>query len=111
MLLERRKKFNSTAEVLANSKICQFNWMYPGAKEKFPNDIEMHYVRRRYPLAAGGPLLIDEPQRPDEIEACARKGEFLRSLGFRYIAIEPQMHVDDLLIKLSEQKHDMAHVG
>jgi hypothetical protein len=98
-----KHKFLSVAEKVAQSDVCVLNWMFPGAREAFPLEPKMRSVRRYYPYAKGGPLLIDEPQRLDEEQACQRKADVLARQGFRYLILKSGMTEVDAIFELERK--------
>lgn len=97
------QQFRSISEKVAQSNVCVLNWVFPGAREEFPLEPRMRSVKKYFPYAKGGPLLIDEPQRADEIAQCERRAKILAKLGFRYLIIKAGMNEIDCQFELERK--------
>lgn len=79
------------------------NWKWPGANAMVPDGVSMDFkfVDKYYPLAKGGPLLVDEPTNdPKIVELCYEKQRVLKKLGFRHIVIEEDATLYDVMEQL-----------
>jgi hypothetical protein len=83
----RPGNFVGLAEKLAEDKLCQLNYYYPGGKEAFPVHPEMQFVGKYYPYANGGPLFIDELRNFEKTNKFHEKKAVMRKLGHRYLVI------------------------
>lgn len=90
---EKRKL--TTATKIAESEIYMRNYQWQGAREDFPHEPTLRCVDKYYPYAVGGPLLVDEPNHPREIEASKRKAEILKKRGYRFLYLTREMSEQD----------------
>ena len=63
------------------------NYPFPGAKELFPPQPQLHTVDRYYPLGKYGPTFLDEPMFPEDEKLCEQKAAPLRKMGVKYIVL------------------------
>lgn len=96
----KRDSASGLADEVAGSKLCYRHWYFSEGIGKFPHRPHMRSVGRYYPEAVNGPLLVDEPMYPHEIDDCAEKANVLRALGYRYLIIEPGDTMADIIDQL-----------
>jgi hypothetical protein len=108
-IARRRNEFSGVAERIAEHKLCELNWYFPLCDELFPFRPKMRYVRKYFPLAAGGPLLVDEPQDEAEIEECKTKAAVLKAQGHRYVWVTQLMSIEEAMIQLEAKPNDMVN--
>lgn len=96
-IAKRRSLPHSIADRIAGSTFHYRNWYYPGGREEFQQNEKLRYVDKMYPLAEGGQLLVDEPTHQFQIDYCEMKRKFLKSKGFRYIIVRPQMTLEQVV--------------
>ena len=99
-IVARRNKFSSIGEMIANDKFCYKNWMIQEVRQSHPSEPNLWYVDRMFPDAEGGKLLVDEAMKEWEIELCTKKAKILKSLGYKYLFVTPQMTVCQALEQL-----------
>lgn len=97
-----RKHYASVAERVAENSVSYRNFKYQGGMEAFPNEPTMRTVDQIYPYAIGGELLVDSPNTPSEIAACARKAAVLKKLGYRYLIVQADMDEFSAMEQLGE---------
>lgn len=104
--IEARKDLRSRAERLAGDRICVLNWRFPEAANVFPTEPWMRTVSKYFRDASGGPLMVDEPELPHQVERCKRKLPILRELGkkhgFRYVVLWPDKTEADDIMELEQ---------
>ena len=96
----KRAAFVGISDNIAQSTLAHMNWFFPKSNYLFPEEPKMRFVKKYYPLAKTGPLLVDEPSNDREIEDCKRKATVLKKAGFRYVYIAPRMTFDEVLTQL-----------
>jgi hypothetical protein len=102
-LAEKKNDLIGIPEIIANDKFCYLNWYFPKSQTMFPNHPQMRLVDKYYPRAEGGPLLVDEPVYPADIDACRVKSIALKAEGHRYLYLTPGMTVEEARKQLEEQ--------
>lgn len=95
--LERREKLIDTADKLSGNRLFFRNWMYPNAKETFPNSPELWYVNRYYTMADGGPLAIDEPETDWDRKLSEMKRPALKAAGIRFYVIDRKKTLEEMV--------------
>ncbi len=71
------------------------NWRLPRARENFPHDPLMRTVDKYFQYAKGGPLYVDEPTNPTDVERCKAKAKVAAKEKIRYCYILPEMKLDE----------------
>jgi hypothetical protein len=103
---EARLELRSRAERLAGDRICLMNWKFPEAADHFPVEPWMRTVTKYFRDAVGGPLAIDEPELPYQVERAERRRPILKELGekygFRYVILYPGKTEADDHLELSK---------
>lgn len=99
--LKARRDLMSVSDQVAEDKFVYKNYMYPGAREAFPMNVNLQSVDKYYPYANGGPLFVDEPQHKDDIKVLELKVEAMKKLGHRYLLLKPGMKHEDCLEALA----------
>lgn len=98
----RSIQLDAVIDTIADSKFHILNFKWEGAEKDFPYEPQFRHVRFYYPNAKGGPLFVDMPQLPHEIELCKRKQVLLKFRGYRYLVFSRGMSVADALEELGE---------
>ena len=77
---------------------------FPGADEAYPlvQDALCRFVSSYYPYAEGGPLYVDEPKNPTEVDRAYRRQKIMRKLKHRYVIVEKDTTYEHLLEQLGE---------
>lgn len=88
----KRKTFQSLAETVAQDAFFYANYYYEGGREIFENEPKLQTVDKYFPWAEGGPLFIDEPELPYQLDMCNKKSEVMKRLGHRYLILKPGMN-------------------
>ena len=96
-------EYQSKADRLAESTIYHRNWKWPNADDYYPLRPGMRLVDKYYPYARGGPLLVDEPEDIELIEACYYKQKILQKLGHRYVVLDKNTDIMNALEQLGEK--------
>lgn len=96
------QEFQSRAEEIAKSTIYYRNYYY--TKEHFKHDESLRRVDKYFPHASGGPLYVDEPSGPSDFNRTKIKESLMKEIKFRYLIIEENDTLFDLLQKLGEIK-------
>lgn len=100
---KKRNALITLADQIARDKTVVYkNHPWPGGAKSFPNEFKLHTVSLYYPHAEGGPLFIDEPMFPHEVETCKRKAVVMKQLGHRYAYIDRDATLDDVVLQLGE---------
>lgn len=95
MRRKRNPKIPLSDQIAHGSSFHYKNWVYPGGDKAFPYEPRLQRVDKYYPTTEWGPLLIDEPIYPFEVEECARKRKFMLEAGFRYLVIDAHTDLED----------------
>jgi hypothetical protein len=93
-------QFSKLTDIIAGDSMHFINYQIPKGLELFPMDWKMRLVDLFYPYAKGGPLYIDFPVGPAEIEKCKEKRIALNKLGARYVFILGQDTEGDIRFRL-----------
>ena len=99
-IIARRANFESVPDKLTGDKLCSINWYYPGGREAFPYKPDCRYVSRYYPNAKGGPLAIDTPNTPEELELSKLKVPHLEKAGVQFYIIDKKKTLEEMLFEL-----------
>ena len=100
--------FKSLPEQLAKSSVYHKNWYVPELRERFKYYDRMRRIDLVFPYArlnegiASVMLLVDLPQKPDDVKTCELKRAMLAELGYRYCYLEPDSSLFDALKQLGE---------
>lgn len=97
-----RQEFVTLSDQLAEHPLYHRNYKYPNGWKYFPQNSEMHQVTKYYPLAKGGPLLVDEPRTENEMVLAYEKQKVLKKSGLRHIVVEKDSTMEDLWEQLGE---------
>lgn len=100
--LGSRQDFVTMSDQIAQHALYHRNYKYPNGWKYFPANPEMHQVTKYYPLAVGGPLLVDEPRTEWEMVLAYEKQKTLKKSGLRHIVIEKDSTMEDLWEQLGE---------
>jgi len=103
-VVEINKKLDSVATKLAQDFFCHVNWKIDKSSEV---ELPFRFVQKYFPYAKGGALLIDEEKIYDNKDYYAQKTDILRGLGYRYLYIENNKTLDELVEQLNEGKNDL----
>ena len=95
----RRAQF-SVSDELAKDNFHYVGYCVQALRSTFPDSQRLWTVDKCYPYAEGGMLFVDQPQMPDEIDLCQIKALAMKKAGLRYIAITPQMSLQDAFMEL-----------
>jgi len=95
----RREKYSVTDE-LAKDLFNYVNYLVPALQSKFPDNQKLWFVDKCYPYAEGGPLYVDTPYSPQEIDICQLKKEVMRESNLRYVSITQQMDLQEAFQEL-----------
>lgn len=68
-----KERVIARASTIAGDEFVKINFYHPLLREKFPGNPKMWSVDKCYPMAKGGPLLVDEPKLDYRIQECKRK--------------------------------------
>lgn len=96
------------AAQVAGSTTYVRNWKIPRAREHFPFDPLMRSVDKYFQFAKGGPLFVDEPKTPADIERCKQKAKVAAKEGIRYCYVTLGMKIDEARKQIVEQAKGKA---
>ncbi len=96
----RRHDLVSIASQIAKDNLYEKNWPIPDGRKLFPVLAKLRFIDKRFPNAAGGPLLVDEPSDAQEVALCEVKRKYLNQMGLRYIVVTENSTVEDCLSQL-----------
>lgn len=92
----------TVSDKLAESIVYHLSWKWPESAQDFPDEPWMRHVKKHYPYAKGGALLVDEPVNEGEVHACERKRRVLEKHGYRYITLVAGKTENDAREELSK---------
>ena len=95
--------FRSFVEEIAQDRRCKVNWAYPGGEKEFKGRSQMWHVDRYFEHSQFGPLLMDRPSLPRDVEECKEKAKVLRKLGYLYLYITTEVNYGKAVEILEEQ--------
>lgn len=107
-MVKSHTEFRTTAEKLARSSIYHVHFYVPELVAKHRFNDAMQSVSKMFPFAAGGKLLVDEPEDKFEVDECKEKEKILVAAGYRYIYIEQGDKLDIAQSKLEEVDHELV---
>ena len=93
-------KFTRLPQKLAHSHFYIRNYGVQALKEAFPASAAAGTVSAYFPFAEGGPLYVDEPRHPYNIEECRKKTVVMRKAGLKYVYLEKDDTLETALQKL-----------
>lgn len=99
---ERAKSFSKLTDAVADSDMYSRNEPMPNAMELFPMDWRMRYSDLYYPYAKGGPIFIDTPSAPYEIEMCEIKYRTYSAHGVRYTYVKAEEGIAEVKARLTD---------
>lgn len=102
------KKYIGKAGDIAGSEIYSRNLRFKNAEKHFPHQPLMRTCDMFFQFAKGGPLFVDEPTTPVEINECEKKLTAMRAEGLRYVYVTQDMSVARALEQLKENTRGMG---
>ena len=89
-------------EQIAKSKVHFRNYEFNDAKKAFPYHRNLRFIEKMYPYALPTPLLVDQPETPQDLAECRTKAEVLKVMGYRYLILTKSMTLLEALESLGE---------
>lgn len=89
-------------EQIAKSKVHFRNYEFKDAKKEFPYHRNLRFIEKMYPYALPTPLLVDQPETPQDVADCITKATVLKRLGFRYLVLTKSMTYEEAMESLGE---------
>jgi len=100
---EKLKELIGVAAEVAQSTIYCRNWKFKNADKHYPHEPLMRRVEKYFPYAVGGPLYVDEPVSKLDLAQCKVKALVMKKEGLRYVFIEKDAKLSDVLMQLSKE--------
>lgn len=96
-IAEKSRELTSIADQIAQDKLYHKRYLIDEVRKKYPYKVHLWHVEKMYPMAKGGRLHVDEPQREWEIKECEEKMTVYKEMGIRYVYIKPHATMMDAL--------------